>query len=79
MITPQGTRAPRLKGNTNMKIHMTIRWYENKPDMRPDWTKEHRLTITGDTPEECMRKHFEHSYYHDCYKYTAPEIINIFS
>lgn len=62
-----------------MTIHMVIAWWEHKPGtFEPDYEKPHGVTITGDTPAECMAQYNAIRNNHDCAENTPTQILGIY-
>lgn len=54
-----------------------ICYYERKSDHSPDYDKQHTKEIHGKNAKECMDSYTEMLTYHNCFKYSRPEIYDI--
>lgn len=58
-------------------LKITIVYYENGENFRPDYGREHTETITAATAADVMREYFTRGENHDLNKYTPRHIAYI--
>lgn len=62
-----------------MIIHMIIVWYDINYETRdPFYSKQHSVTVVGETPRECMEKFYELEKTHDLSKFSRMQIAGIY-